>query len=102
MSNKDGDPCSTLLYGALRNPLQSITNCYLRIKKLDGSNIITGMIVDDDCVELNNDFLQTIKPPVSEEKVSLRKESISMYYLFLHVRSKNEIFCTQTCMQACL
>ncbi|XP_002163081.1 uncharacterized protein LOC100209607 [Hydra vulgaris] len=77
MANSNGDPCCTFLYGALRDPLLSITNCYLKIKKINGCHVITGMIVDDDCVEINNDFLITINPPASEEKFQ-RKESISL------------------------
>ncbi|XP_057297994.1 uncharacterized protein LOC130628945 [Hydractinia symbiolongicarpus] len=52
LSTDDGNLLQADLHAAKRDPLKSISHCYLKIAKDGANNKITGIIVEDDWVEL--------------------------------------------------
>ena len=49
LSAADGAPCKGMIVGAIRDPLRSIGNCFM---KINSARQITGIIVDQDWVEM--------------------------------------------------
>lgn len=52
LSTDDGKLLQADLHAAKRDPLKSISHCYLKVSKDGANNKITGIIVEDDWVEL--------------------------------------------------
>lgn len=54
VNDADGRPIEVYLADSARNPFRSIGNCYLKIVKQNGKDMIKGIIIEDDWVEANN------------------------------------------------
>jgi len=75
LSHNNGTQRPGLLYAAKTNPLRDVGHCWFAFGE---HNVITGVAIEDDWVQINDDFLATIKPPVEKEPELKRAETIDM------------------------
>merc|ERR1712072_18716 len=75
LTHDNGTQRRGLLYFYERNPLKDVGHCWF---KFDDRDVILGIAIEDDWIQINDAALATVVPPAPEQKVLVHQETIDM------------------------